>query len=370
MSGSPNGRSTVTIGTVRTGEGAAAPGNAPPARATGLVPSIPSIPSIPPSPPGARAAHNTVAPGGPTTTRAGATASSARATRNVPVGDTALIRIDHYADAIATDTKALRRSLPDVAAEALALCTSSTTDANAMERTLSRDPFISAQVISIANSAMFAPRMPILGVRDAVVRIGLDAVRDVVLMVVTNSTMYRVRGFEARVDYLRRRTLAAAAAARLLAKVLRVESEYGFLAGLLHDIGELVLLERCVQEGILVPGMLEDPTDGPILRDRLDFHHARVGAALCRAWRLPPGVIEAAEFHHDYKTADGKTRFAAHLCAGADAIAARVLLGANAEAPGDAAAIVELGLTTEQANTIVQHVAAALPMLVSAAGVG
>jgi putative nucleotidyltransferase with HDIG domain len=363
MAGSANGRSTVTIGTVRTGEGAA-PGAVPAARATGVMPAIAAAANT------TRTGQSTIAPSSATTTRSGTTAPSARSTKTVALGDTALIRIDHYADSIVTDTKALRRSLPDVAAEALALCTSSTTDANAMERTLSRDPFISAQVISIANSAMFAPRMPILGVRDAVVRIGLDAVRDVVLMVVTNSTMYRVRGFEARVDMLRRRTLASAAAARLLAKVLRVESEYGFLAGLLHDVGELVLLERCVQEGMLVPGMLEDPNDGPFIRDRLDYHHTRVGAALCRAWKLPPGVIEAAEFHHDYKTADGKTRFAAHLCAAADAIAAQVMPGAHGGSAGEAPAIIELGLTSDQANTIVQHVTAALPLLISAAGVG
>ena len=345
MAASPNGRSTVTINAVRAGDAATTSAGLSPARATGIVPTVPNA----------------------STTRSGTTAS-ARATKTVAIGDTALIRLDHYAESIITDTKALRRSLPDVAAEALALCTSSTTDANAMERTLSRDPFISAQVISIANSAMFAPRMPILGVRDAVVRIGLDAVRDVVLMVVTNSTMYRVRGFEARVDTLRRRTLASAAAARLLAKVLRVESEYGFLAGLLHDVGELVLLERCVQEGMLVPGMLEDPNDGPILRDRLDHHHTHVGAALCRAWKLPPGVIEAAEFHHNYRTADGKTHFAAHLCAAADVIAARVMPGAHPDPAADAPAIIELGLTMEQANTIVQHVTAALPMLLSATG--
>ena len=368
MSGSANGRSTVTISTVRTGETTTpSPNNLPPARATGVIPALPSS---------AHAAGRATGvvpalPSSATTTRSGTTATGpARVTKNVAVAETALIRIDHYADAIVTDTKALRRSLPDVAAEALALCTSSTTDANAMERTLSRDPFISAQVISIANSAMFAPRMPILGVRDAVVRIGLDAVRDVVLMVVTNSTMYRVRGFEARVDAIRRRTLASAAAARLLAKMLRVESEYGFLAGLLHDVGELVLLERCVQEGMLVPGSLDDPNDGPILRDRLDYHHARVGGALCRAWKLPPGVIEAAEYHHDYRAADGKTRFAAHLCAAADVIALRVMPGGHTIEVAEAPAIVELGITAEQANTIVNHVTAALPMLLAAAGAG
>ena len=231
-----------------------------------------------------------------------------------------------------------------------------------MERTLSRDPFISAQVISIANSPLFAPRMPILGVRDAVVRIGLDALRDVVLMVVTNSTMFRVRGFEARVETLRRRTLASAAAARLLANTLRVESEYGFLAGLLHNIGELVLLERCVQEGIVTPALLDDPTEGPLIRERFHFHHTRVGGALCRAWKLPAGVIEAAEFHHDYK-ADGKKRFAAHLVAAADVIAEFCMPDGKGENPATDPTVTELGLTPAQIDALVTQVKADLPGL-------
>jgi putative nucleotidyltransferase with HDIG domain len=345
MAAEANGRTTTApfgVAVVKPSDHAdSLPTHAPP-RTTGSMPIPPSI----------------------TATRSGPV-SAPRTTRSVSTGQTALVRIDHLADAISSDTKALRRSLPDVASDALALCTGSKADANSMELTLSRDPFISAQVISIANSAMFAPRMPIHGVREAVVRIGLDAVRDVVLMVVTNSTMYRVRGFEARVEQMRRRTLAAAAAARLLAKELRAESEYGFLAGLLHDIGELVLLERCVQEGILVPGMLEDPVDGSALRERLDAHHTRIGGALCRAWKLPPGVVEAAEYHHEYRV-EGKTRFPAHLCAAADAIARNVMPGAHPSLAAEAAPVLELGLPTDQVSAIVQHVAAALPMLVAA----
>ena len=290
--------------------------------------------------------------------------TGARSTQTISIAQTAPLRIDHLADNIFNDTKALRRSLPDVAAEALELCSRSSADAAAMEKTLARDPFISAQVISIANSALFSPKMPILGVRDAVVRIGLDALRDVVLMVVTNSTMFRVRGFEARVEVLRRSMLASASAARQLAKAVRVESEYGFLAGLLHNIGELVLLERCVHEGILTPGMLDDPNDGPMLRDRLHAHHARVGAALCRAWKLPAGVIEAAEFHHDY-AAGGKKRFAAQLIAAADAIAEYALPGSQAPDPSTVAVVQALNLPPEQLTGVISVVKSELPGLFS-----
>lgn len=310
--------------------------------------------------PGATTATATPTPAAakPATT----TMANGRMTQMVSIAQTAPIRIDHLAENIRNDTKALRRSLPDVAAEALQLCSRAGADAAAMDKTLSRDPFISAQVISIANSPLFAPRMPILGVRDAVVRIGLDALRDVVLMVVTNSTMFRVRGFEARVETLRRRTLAAAAAARLLANALRVESEYGFLAGLLHNIGELVLLERCVQEGIVTPALLDDPTEGPMIRERFHFHHTRVGGALCRAWKLPAGVIEAAEFHHDYK-ADGKKRFAAHLVAAADVIAEYAMPDGKGENPANDPTVIELGLTPAQIDALVAQVKADLPGL-------
>src|SRR5262245_22474822 len=100
--------------------------------------------------------------------------------------------IDRAAAALIANSEAVRRSLPDVAADVMQLCQSLKSDAAAIEKVVSRDPFISAQLISLANSAMFAPRTPIVGIRDAVVRIGLDAVRDLVMLVVTNSTMFRL----------------------------------------------------------------------------------------------------------------------------------------------------------------------------------
>jgi HD-like signal output (HDOD) protein len=100
------------------------------------------------------------------------------------------------------------------------------------------------------------------------------------------------------------------------------------------------------------------------------MHHTRVGGALCRAWKLPAGVIEAAEYHHDYRAEDGKTRFAAHLCAAADAIAIASMPGGHFQTAAEAPAVVELGVTSDKVAAIVQQVAAALPTLISASGVG
>lgn len=266
------------------------------------------------------------------------------------------LAVDQVSLDVVADPATLRRSLPDVAAQVLEMCSRTSVDAVGMEKTLTRDPFLSARVVSIANSAMFSPRMPILSVRDAVVRVGLDAVRDVVLMVVSNSTMFRVRGFEIQVDELRRRMLCSASCARLLARAMRAEAEYGFLAGLLHNIGELVLLERCAQDGLILPEQWEDTPEGAIVRDRIEAHHTEVGAALCRAWKLPTGVIDAALYHHDYH-AEGKTHLAAHLVAASDELAEYILPGRPAPAapPHERPATAELKLSAADVKLILEQ---------------
>ena len=157
------------------------------------------------------------------------------------------------------DTQSIKRSLPDVAADVMSLCQQASTDALRIEKSVTRDPFISAQIVSVANSPMFAPRMPIVSVRDAIVRIGLSNVCDIVMMVVTSSTMFRIRGFDAHVGRVTSRFPATALAARLIASTLHLPMESAFTAGLLHDIGDLILLDGCVKSGKVRPEMIQEP---------------------------------------------------------------------------------------------------------------
>ncbi|HEY4184718.1 MAG TPA: HDOD domain-containing protein [Polyangia bacterium] len=296
-----------------------------------------------------------------------ATGNHGRVTVAVSIAQTIAVRIDHLAERIITDPKALRRTLPDVAAEVIELCSRSNASAESMEHTLTRDPFISAQVVSVANSAMFAPRMPILSVRDAVVRIGLDAVRDVVLMVVANSTMFRIPGLNAEIDSMRKRMLASASMARLLARAVGAQSEYGFLAGLLHDIGTLVLLERAVHEGIVTPAIWSADVEGELVRERIHAHHTAAGAAICRSWKLPSGVVDAAQFHHDYRSG-GKTHLAAHLVAAADVGAEYIL--PDSEPPALKASerpeLAELGLDPAAIENLIERARPAALALINA----
>jgi HD-like signal output (HDOD) protein len=273
-------------------------------------------------------------------------------------------RIEDIAVRAVTDSKAIQRSLPDVAAHVLELCQLAYTDAARVEKAVSKDPFISGQLVAVANSAMFAPRVPIVGVRDAVVRLGLDNVCDIVMMVVSNSTMYRVKGFEREVEMLRTRSLAAALAARAMSRLMRADpADYAFLAGLMHDIGELVLLERCATLGGVTPEMMADENEGPVVRATIARLHTELGAAVCRIWKLPPSVVDSALFHHNCHKGENRYLTTA-LVAAADRITDHMGLrecpqSLDVEDP----LFIEIKLTPDQVRGVIAETEHTLPSL-------
>jgi len=262
---------------------------------------------------------------------------------------------------ICLDTQAIKRSLPDVAADVMALCQQATADALRIEKSVTRDPFISAQIVSVANSPMFAPRMPIVSVRDAIVRIGLSNVNDIVMMVVTSSTMFRIRDFDEHVTQVTSRFPATALAARLIASALRVPGESAFTAGLLHDIGDLILLDRCVKTNKVRPEMTREPVFYSVIMDALQANHAKVGAAVCTVWKLPSSTVEAAAHHHQYKL--GGHHFSANLVAAADAFADIMGIGVPNKRVCDPAEAVfkDLGLKAEQVTSTLDQFGKLLP---------
>jgi HD-like signal output (HDOD) protein len=293
--------------------------------------------------------------------------SGGRSTATISVAQTAPIRIHHLTEVLCDDALALRRSLPQAAERALRLCSGRTADAAAIDAALAGEPAVAGPVISIATSGLFGARgrgAAILDIRSAVLQLGLESTRDALLMAVTNGIASSVPGFEAHAEALRRRALAAGLATRLIARALRVESGHDFLVGLLHDIGELVLLQRAAEEGILPPGVFADPASSPTIIEVIEQDHTRVGGALCRAWGLPPAVAEAAEGHHD-RRAGSRSRLPSQLAAASDVISLLVT-GALISAPTQHPIFSEVGLSPAATAGVIAEVQGALPALVVA----
>lgn len=210
---------------------------------------------------------------------------------------TEVIETLHAIDALPT--------LPIVAQQILNLIASPSSDMEQIAGVITRDQAITAKVIKIINSAFYGFRNRISSIQHAIVILGLNTVKNLVLGVSV------VKTFEenAKASIFNRERFwlhafsTALAAKRIAQKLGRDNFEDYFLAGLLHDIGILVIdqffhdlfleiLNRSIQEKT---GYLE------IEKDVLGLHHGDIGGFLGERWNLPYFLLHAMIYHHSMK---------------------------------------------------------------------
>src|SRR5262245_1103424 len=109
-------------------------------------------------------------------------------------------------------------------------------------REIERDPALATRLVGIANSPFYAGLGSVQSVSDAVTRIGLGETRNIVLAVMLRSKVFRVPGRQAEIDRLWRHCVAASLAGQVLGAAAGVDPDGAFIAGLLHDLGRVVLL--------------------------------------------------------------------------------------------------------------------------------
>jgi putative nucleotidyltransferase with HDIG domain len=160
---------------------------------------------------------------------------------------------------------------------------------------------MAAKVLQLANSAYFGRRNPVTGVRDAVAYLGLEALRALALSAETfrkfpvNPT---IPGFD--LDEFERHSSRVAQLARHMCADTG-ERDEAFAAGLLHDVGLLVIAsqERDELASAIATAREEGRSIHEVEHDRHGVTHAEVGAHLLALWGLPHSVTEAVARHHD-----------------------------------------------------------------------
>jgi putative nucleotidyltransferase with HDIG domain len=182
--------------------------------------------------------------------------------------------------------------LPQVALEILALSRQPDVDFDAVVAVLERDPILAAKVLSLCQSAAYARGAPVRSLRQALVRLGLDALRDLVLEAAVHLRVFRVPGYEQPMARLGRHSTVVARLMPALCGAAGVDSEYAFLCGLLHDVGIAACLLAISddQRGIVVPF-----SEAARVVDDL---HEEASGLLARLWDLPPDVQRVVASHH------------------------------------------------------------------------
>jgi HD-like signal output (HDOD) protein len=195
-------------------------------------------------------------------------------------------------------------TLPDVAMRIARMVDDPKASATDIGREISNDAALTARLLRIANSAAYGQNRKIATVSRAITVLGVRQVRDLTV------GLTAVRAFDGISNNLvtmevfwRHSVLCAVAAGQIAGRRDAARTESPFVAGLLHDIGQLVMYSRVPEASRETLLMLADATDDLGLyqceRAILAFDHAAVGSSLARNWGLPDSLLECIEFHHE-----------------------------------------------------------------------
>ncbi len=191
--------------------------------------------------------------------------------------------------------------LPEAATRILRLARDPDVDFREIVKVISADQTLTARVLRASNSALYGTSREVQTIRQAVVLLGRDAVIQLVLSVsvINMKASGAEDGFDRGAFW--RHSMAVAVAARGLAGRFGVDPERAFIAGLMHDIGKLVLVEHYGERYSKLFSIAQRGARPlhHIERDIFGVDHAIVGQALCEHWKLASPLAQAVTGHHD-----------------------------------------------------------------------
>ncbi len=215
-------------------------------------------------------------------------------------------------------------TLPQIATTVLELVENPKTSASKLGEVISSDQVLTARILKLANSAYYGFPRRISTLNLAIVVLGFNALRDLVMSISVIDQFTNNIDPEWEVERFWRHAFIVGMGARQMARQQRQAlAGEAFVAGLLHDIGYLVLIQH-------FPKMFEKTYE--FARERnvplvhaeyalWGFSHAEVGAWLAEGWNLPEKIVRVIRYHHNPEKAQDTTNltpmiyFADHLTA-------------------------------------------------------
>jgi putative nucleotidyltransferase with HDIG domain len=236
-----------------------------------------------------------------------------------------------------------------------------------LAKVIEYDPGLTANLLQLANSAYFGWSGKIKTVREAITRLGTSRIFQMVLcMSVVPLVRKPVKGYDMDSDGLWRHSIATAICAEQISVLLKIKDvEEAFTAGLLHDMGKILLGTFVEIDDEPIKNLVE--TEGLAFNEAeqkvLGIDHAEAAAELLRYWKFPDKVVAAARWHHDPEGAPDEHRRIVDLIHVADSICIRKGYGTGSDGPRyrhDERADRRLGLGFETEEEVTKRVAEGL----------
>jgi putative nucleotidyltransferase with HDIG domain len=195
-------------------------------------------------------------------------------------------------------------SFPDVAIQVNDMLADDMSDADAIGEVIQQDPALTATLLKLANSAMYGTGSDVDSVAKAFTRMGASEIRDLTLGICASRAFSGIPNEIISVKDYWNHSLWCGAAAKLFAKEVNARNAgMVFTAGLLHDIGHLVMFNLMPEQAIQALALCRDEMDGDYIhlaeREVFGFDHTEVGKALGELWNWPETLVSCIAYHHD-----------------------------------------------------------------------
>ncbi len=195
-------------------------------------------------------------------------------------------------------------SLPEISLKVNALANDPDATADDLAKVISQDPALVARMLKIANSAFYGLSSEVETITRAVAILGTNKIRDLVLSTAASDTFDGIPNDLITMQDFWHHSLYCGLLAQILAKKSnKVHAESIFIAGLLHDIGQLLMFNQLPEKSheaiLLLMEGTEELETYEAERHVFGFDHMQVGSELVKHWKLAPVLQECVEFHHE-----------------------------------------------------------------------
>jgi HD-like signal output (HDOD) protein len=169
---------------------------------------------------------------------------------------------------------------------------------------INQDPSLAARILKVANSPFYGAARHVNSMQLALVILGLNEVRNIAMGVTFFNAM---KSLSPKVSKYREtfwhHSAACGMVARILGRKLDIQSEStDFIAGLLHDMGKIVIDASFGSK--IGPHLDKASKDSPpVIEAELELlgvTHEKIGAWLAEKWSLPDEICDAIAYHHEF----------------------------------------------------------------------
>jgi HD-like signal output (HDOD) protein len=201
-------------------------------------------------------------------------------------------------------------SLSTTTTKVLQICNSPTTSPSDLSRVISLDPVLTGNVLKLVNSAYYSLRSQVTTLTRAIIMLGLNTIKNLVLSTSILNSIGGKRSFQAlRMNDFWTHSVCVGVASKYIAKRMDVPTslhEEYFVAGLLHDLGKIPL-NSIFPDAYGHVLRKVDPQQEPLFnveKDLLGIDHSVVGKMIADKWQLSHALNDAICFHHDSQQAE------------------------------------------------------------------